>query len=148
MTCPRCGKESPASWILCKDCAPDPASSKTKKSAKTRRIPENLQRPKPKRHMFRYIIIAIAIILAIYFQFGFYTIPPTDSIPEGATLIVWRYGDISQPFINSPDAAMSKISAQENILLPDFVPTNRTIMQLPYIEFLYLQSPTGDRQEN
>jgi hypothetical protein len=143
MTCPKCGKDSPADWLLCKECMP---SSDTKKSAETRRIPASLQRRKRIRHTFRNTTLSLTLLigLAAAFFFGceFYTIPPIDPIPEGVTLIVWRNGDISEPFFNSPDAAMSKLTAEESIIT--VIPTNRTILELPYMEYLYLKSPIGN----
>ena len=149
MTCPKCGKDSPASWILCEECTPNAVSTKTKKSIKTRRIPQNLQRRKPKKHTFSYIFIVLAMLAAIagtfYFQFGFYTVPPIDALPAGTTLIVWRGGDTSQPFFNSPDAAMSKMTTQQPISITELMPPNKTILRLPYSEILYLHSPTQEK---
>lgn len=146
MTCPKCGKDSPADWILCKECMP---STQTKKRANSRRIPESYQRCKHIRHTFRYITLSIMLLVtlmvAFYFECEFYTIPPIDPIPDGATLIVWRNGDISEPFFNSPDAAASKLTEEESIIT--VIPTTRTILELPYIEYLYLQSPIGETQQ-
>ncbi|MCE5285881.1 MAG: hypothetical protein LLG02_08560 [Pelosinus sp.] len=147
MTCPKCGKSSPADWILCEECMPN---AQTKKSARSRKIPESYQRRKRIRHTFRYITLSITLLTTLmaifYFECEFYTIPPTDLIPEGATLIIWRNGDISEPFFNSPDGAMSKVSTEDTSLL-EVIPTDRTLLELPYSEFLYLQSPLGETQE-
>jgi hypothetical protein len=143
MTCPQCGKASPADWILCEECMPN---SQMKKNAETRKIPDTYQRRKRIRHTFRNFALSMTLLAALiagfYLECEFYTIPPIDAVPEGATLIIWRNCDISEPFFNSPDAAMSKITEEESIL--DVIPASRTLLELPYIEYFYLKSPVGE----
>jgi hypothetical protein len=132
--------------MLCDECKP----STQKRSAATRRIPESYQRCKPIKHPFRNVILSILLLITIitglYFGCEIYTIPPIDAEPEGATLIIWRNGDLTEPFFNSPDAAMSKLTAEESVL--DVIPTSRVLFKLPYNEFCYLQSPTGEVPAN
>lgn len=85
-----------------------------------------------------------AIMTGFYYGCEIYTIPPIDPVPDGATLIIWRNGDLSEPFFNSPDAAMSRLTEKESII--DVIPTSRMLLELPYSEFCYLRSPIGEVQ--
>lgn len=84
--------------------------------------------------------ISAAALIVFFVAFcGTYTIPPIAAVPDGASAIVWRSGD--EPIFNSPDAScmaeLGQSSAMCRVAALNAAPTDRIIVRLPYIAWLY-----------
>jgi hypothetical protein len=101
-----------------------------------------------------FILVLVAAICAvIWFAFGIwsgmysvYSFPPSKEHPDGATLIVKREG--REPAFNSPDVKLLPPPPKEKPSGLTFETTpkivrpvsERTILELPYIEWAYRKS--------
>ena len=94
---------------------------------------------------------SIAVLIMALFLFvnalELYTIQPINSIPNGATLLVWR--NEGEPFFNSPDTVSIRSSGEVSLPNPGVVvlanaPQDRVIVKFPYIHIAYLISTTGN----
>ena len=87
----------------------------------------------------------VAFVGLFYFFCGFYTVQPIGALPDGATAIVWRAAD--EPFFNSPDALclerMGGVSLLCRGMAMGQAPTDRIIVRLPYQNWAYLRSTSG-----
>lgn len=104
------------------------------------------------KRLFILVLVA-AICAAIWFAFGIwsgmysvYSYPPSTEHPDGATLIITREG--REPAFNSPDVKLPPPPPKEKPSGLTFETTpkkirpvsERTILELPYIEWAYQKS--------
>jgi len=104
------------------------------------------------KRLFILVLVA-AICAALWFAFAIwsgmysvYTFPPSKEHPDGATLIVQR--EPKEPMFNSPDVKPHAPQSKEKStgLSFDTAPrqvrplTQRTILELPYIDWAYQKS--------
>jgi hypothetical protein len=105
----------------------------------------------PTKSKTKIIIAVIIIVLLIILlsQMGFYTIQPIGALPDGVTLLIWRTS--SNPFFNSPDAVCLKIQQGVSLLCRGLAmrqaPVDRIILRLPYMDWAYLISTSGQTFE-
>jgi len=101
-----------------------------------------------------YLVLIVAVGVLIWGAFAIwtglysvYSFPPSKQLPEGRTLIVSR--DPGEPMFNSPDyKPPEKKPAESKSGGIGFAPTpkrktpleQRTIVELPYIEWAYKKS--------
>ena len=102
------------------------------------------------------IIISIClVVLALFFRFfcGIFVIQPIGAIPDGATIVYWRYG-LNMPFIASADGILEESGngvslLGRGILLGTLAPIikDREITRFGYSEQFYLWSKGGKEYE-
>lgn len=104
----------------------------------------------------RRIGLALAGIFsawAFYACCGLFVIQPIGAMPEGVTILYWRAGT-SLPFVSSADGILLEQSGSVSLLaravalgqLAEIV-RERKIVNLPYVEGLYLISTGGRKFE-
>ena len=93
---------------------------------------------------FVSISVIVALCFVFYAQVTIFTIPPTEEVPQGSTLIIsrLRYFEDKTGFIDSVDAVCKRtqgtVSSFCNQLISKSVSENTNIyMRLPYSRFLY-----------
>jgi hypothetical protein len=105
-----------------------------------------------KRLFYFALIVAAAVVFWGVFAiwtgiYSVYSIPPTHAQPDGATLIVQR--EQGEPTFNSPDYKKPAPPKEEpkggglkfgTIKKPPRQLDERTILELPYIEWAYRKS--------
>ena len=107
---------------------------------------------KRRREILIITLIGIALIIGfIYFTMGLFVVQPIGAIPEGATVLYWRYG-AKLPVISSADGLLSKKEQGVSLLgravalgTIGTLVTERKIIKFPYSRTLYLIS-TGGRE--
>jgi hypothetical protein len=96
------------------------------------------------------LLISLAIIL-ISFRFlcGIFVIQPIGAIPEGITIVYWRY-DLNLPFISSVDGILQDTEGgvslfSRGIMLGELSEPilEREIFRTNYSEYFYLKSTGG-----
>ena len=97
------------------------------------------------------LIITFFAALIFYFSVGFFVIQPIGAIPEGVTIMYFRYG-LNVSFISSPDGIILDNDQDVSLLARMIVMgkfgevvIDRKIMRFPYSETMYLIS-TGGKQ--
>ncbi len=105
-----------------------------------------------KQKNYAIAITAIAII-SFYLSIGFFVIQPLGAIPEGITIMYFRFG-MKTPFITSPDGILidngQGISLFGRIAaLGSFaeIIKERRILNMPYSRAMYLLSTGGKEFE-
>lgn len=94
--------------------------------------------------------VLFGVCLLVYFSLSFVVIQPIKRLPEGATILRWRTGQLD--FIDSLDGVCMRINeGKVNLLCRGMVmatlkPEN-IIARLPYSDTLYLFSTGGKRLE-
>ena len=88
----------------------------------------------------KLLFVSLASLSVFFFMFcGTYSIPPNGAIPDGAAAVVWRSS--GEPIFNSPDAycfaKFDQSSVMCRISALNAAPTDRIIIRLPYIAWLY-----------
>lgn len=93
---------------------------------------------------FVSISVIVALCFVFYTQVTIFTIPPTEEVPQGSTLIIsrLRYFEDKTGFIDSVDAVCKRtqgtVSSFCNQLISKSVSENTKIyMRLPYSRFFY-----------
>jgi hypothetical protein len=105
----------------------------------------------------RLLLIALfgflAIGLFIRLSLGIFVIQPIGAIPEGATIVYWRF-DMNLPFIASADGLLEESGAGVSLLGRGMMLasvaepiTDREILRFGYSETLYLWSTDGKHYE-
>ena len=97
------------------------------------------------------LLITIVAGLIFYFSVGFFVIQPIGAIPDGVTIMYFRFG-LNVSFISSPDGILIDNGQDVSLLarmiiMGKFgeVVNERKIGRLPYSETMYLIS-TGGKQ--
>lgn len=89
--------------------------------------------------------VIILIGLALCTQVGLYSVQPIGALPEGITLVVWRWSGV--PFFDSPDGECLRRTGGVSLLCRGVAmgnaPKDDIILRLPFWEFAYLQSTDG-----
>lgn len=104
-----------------------------------------------KRLFVLLLLVALAGIFWLVFalwtgMYSVYSIPPSDDLPDGVTLIVSR--DPGEPTFNSPDVKAPPPKPRERESGLRFAPArkparalkDRTILELPYVAWAYEKS--------
>ena len=108
-----------------------------------------------KKINFTTILLLLLFILIIYLTMGLFVIQPIGAIPEGTTILYWRY-DTKLPFISSADGLLLKAKGNQGFSLFERgmmlgaigkIMEDRKIANLPYIKVLYLISTGGQEFE-
>jgi hypothetical protein len=55
--------------------------------------------------MIKKFIIVLVLVVLLYRSFGFFIIEPIGAIPDGVTILYWRWG-VDLPFISSVDGLL------------------------------------------
>ncbi|NLT50358.1 MAG: hypothetical protein GXX85_05510 [Ignavibacteria bacterium] len=63
----------------------------------------------------RIIIYILIFSVLIFFTTGIFVVQPIGALPEGATIVYWRFGT-SMPYITSADGMLSKSGAGVSLL--------------------------------
>ena len=99
--------------------------------------------------------LSTLLILSVLFRFlcGIFVIQPIGALPEGATIIYWRY-DLNLPFISSADGMLEQSGAGVSLLGRGMMMaaiakpvTENEIIRFGYSETLYLWSTGGKSYE-
>ncbi len=107
----------------------------------------------------RVIVVVVLLLLCCVFllptavrqtsPIGALTGQPIGALPDGATLVVWRTGQ--EPFFNSPKAMCLMMQGYANVMCRGAALgqalSDRVIVRLPYIEWVYLMSTGGQTYE-
>jgi hypothetical protein len=109
------------------------------------------QRRSIKLGILLLVLVGIIAVVGIGIsRIGFYSIHPTEALPAGLTLVLWRNPD--EPMFDSPDAfclrMMGNVTPTCRAGALSFGPLDREIMRLPYMEWMYLSSTDGQKFEN
>jgi hypothetical protein len=105
----------------------------------------------------RIAIIVILLLLAalIYTQITIFVVPPIGAVPEGGTIILWRYkvtdGNVSGldlRIIDSADATCQRLMGGVNLLcrglvLGKIASDTTMLMRLPYSSTLHALAEGG-----
>lgn len=107
---------------------------------------------KPKAKKSKISVLALAVILLLlvgYFCFGLFVVQPIGAIPDGTTILYWRFGT-NMPFISSADSLMDQKAGGVSLLgrglalgLVGKLLKGRKIISFPYSSALYLASTRG-----
>jgi len=96
-------------------------------------------------------LLLLTIIIISYFSIGILVIQPLGALPNGATIVYFRY-NTNLNFIESPDSIVLNKGMRLSILtraiaLSKLAPiiTEEKIAILPYFEFLYLLSTNNQK---
>jgi len=104
-----------------------------------------------KRSKLVYVIIAIIVILIIAWVVirpGVFTVQPIGALPDGVTIVYHSRGS-QMPFFSSPDGLCLQTQGSVSLLCRGVALgaskeiIDRKIIQLPYIQWAYLQSTGG-----
>ncbi|KFX20807.1 hypothetical protein [Pectobacterium betavasculorum] len=99
-------------------------------------------------YIFLFVIILFSIFA--YNKITIFSIQPVGALPDGATVVMWRKGDMR--FFESPDAIclrkVGSVSLMCRAMAMGSIGENpEIIMRLPYIEKAYLLSTDGKKFE-
>jgi len=96
--------------------------------------------------IFLFLVI---LLLLVFFTTGFFVVQPIGAIPEGITIWYFRSGT-NFDFIDSADGFLLENSNGVSLLgratvISEFqkMTQNKTILKLPYMEFMYKISTGG-----
>lgn len=98
------------------------------------------------------IFCSLGCFMVAFFMFcGIFVIQPIGAIPQGTTIVYWRFG-LKMPFIASADGLLDKAGLDVSLLgrgvmlsgLAGII-TDRELFRLPYYETLYLLSTGGEK---
>ncbi len=111
-------------------------------------MPPNPTPTNEESHSKRNVLIGSVLVSAVFYAFcGFYSVQPIGALPDGATVIVWRHK--GEPFFNSADAMclerMGGVSLMCRAMAMGQGPSDRIIVRLPYVAWVYSLS-TGGRE--
>jgi hypothetical protein len=106
---------------------------------------------------FKWLFLLFSLLI-FYFSIGFFVIQPIGMLPDGITIVYFRFG-LNTSFISSPDGILiandQKVSLFGRIsVIGTFAEpvAERRIFNLPYSRILYLVSTRGkefdDESEN
>jgi len=113
------------------------------------------EQPQPKKSQdkrrIQATLLSVVVVLSFYFCVGVFVIQPIGAIPQGATVLYWRFGT-KMSFISSADGLLLRNDQVVSLLARGIVLANvvelmedRHIVSLPYSRSLYLFS-TGGRE--
>jgi len=95
----------------------------------------------------------VLFCVAFYFMVGIFVIQPIGAVPEGKTILFWRF-DTNMPFISSADGLLLDNDENVSLLGRGVVLAavaeaieDKIIVRLPYMKFLYLLSTGGKEFE-
>lgn len=102
-----------------------------------------------------YVLLPVSLLAVVfYFLCGFFVIQPIGAIPEGATVVYFRF-NTNMPFISSADGMLETTGAGVSLLgrgiaLGAIAKSieDKKICSLPYSKTLYLISTGGKEYEN
>lgn len=92
-------------------------------------------------------LLIILIVIAGYTQLTLFVVPPIGAIPGGKTVVILRLNKTN--FIDSPDAMCERIQGGVSLLcrgvmLASVLEKSKILIRLPYSEYLYLISTSGN----
>ena len=106
-------------------------------------------KPKKRRSSLAPVLPIAFVFIVFYFCLGIFVVQPIGAIPDGATIVYWRFG-LELPFISSADGYLEKSGAGVSILGRGIFLAgiankikDRKIVSLPYSRSLYLWSTGG-----
>ena len=102
------------------------------------------------KKLFLYVLLPVSLLaVAFYFLCGIFVIQPIGAIPDGATVVYFRY-DTNMSFISSADGMLDKTGAGVSLLGRGIALgaiakgiEDKKICSLPYSRTLYLISTGG-----
>lgn len=102
------------------------------------------------KKLFLYVLLPVSLLaVTFYFLCGFFVIQPIGAIPDGATVVYFRY-DTNMPFISSADGMLDQTGVGVSLLGRGIALGAITkeiedtkICSLPYSKTLYLISTGG-----
>ena len=101
----------------------------------------------------KIFIVLICILVCFVIFCGIFVIQPIGAIPEGVTIVYWRFG-LNLPFIASADGMLDKTRAGVSLLgrgimlggIANII-KERKLFRLLYFELIYLCSTGGKKYE-
>ena len=104
-----------------------------------------------RRNLVALVLLFAVFVLAFYLCVGVFVLQPIGAVPEGATVLYWRFGT-NMSFISSADGMLLDNDQGVSLLGRGIVlgkvgelMEQRKIVSLPYSRSLYLLS-TGGRE--
>jgi len=102
------------------------------------------------RKSILFVLLAVSLlVVAFYFLCGLFVIQPIGAIPDGSTIVYFRY-ETNMSFISSADGMLDKTGAGVSLLgrgialgaIAEGI-EDKKICSLPYSKTLYLISTGG-----